>query len=293
MIAQKITQLDEILSNPSALTKNEASFDKVLHSLYEHQGDPSLKKAMDELRAKHPCIANECTLQGRGYKKKYGYTGDFDIIDRMYTNHVSTEENYSVWDNYFQKQPAPKAVRNRKKYFINKMTSLNTIGSEVKVLNLASGPCRDILELFLWREENSVFHFDCVELDTNAIKYARTLLEEFNTKVKFINKNIYRFIPDGGYDVVWSAGLFDYFDDKIFVKILKRCIDANPHAKIIIGNFSDENPTAPYMEVIGEWFLNYRSPVKLLSLAMEAGADPNKINIEMEPEGVNLFLNIN
>ena len=215
------------------------------------------------------------------------------MIDRMYTNHVSTDESCSVWDNYFQKQPAPKAVRNRKKYFINKMTSLNKIDNQVKVLNLASGPCRDILELFLIKEENSVFNFDCVELDTNAIAYATNLLEEYNKKVNFINKNIYRFNPDSGYHIIWSAGLFDYFDDKTFVRILKRCIDANPKAKIIIGNFSNANPTAPYMEIIGEWFLNYRSPVKLLSLAKEAGADPNKIDIEMEPEGVNLFLNIN
>jgi len=160
------------------------------------------------------------------------------------------------------------------------------------VLNLASGPCRDILE-FYQQTNNLNYFFDCVELDNNAIAYAKELLGIYNTNVNFINENVFRFQPSTKYDIIWSAGLFDYFDDVTFEKILGRLITSNPKAKIIIGNFSDSNPTMPYMEIIGEWYLNYRSAEKLKEIAINAGANEKSISIEAEPEGVNLFLNIN
>jgi len=288
MIQQKLQELGQVLQNEKL---DSGKFDEILYELYELRNEEQFKKGMKDLRSNLKIISTSCTMQGRGYEKKYGYAGDFEMIDKIYTKHISASFPESMWDQYFHKQPAPNAVRNRKKYFVSKMRSIYK-DEPTTILNLASGPCRDILEL-LELYDNPKIYFDCVELDKQAIQYGKDLLDSYKTNVSFINKNIYRFIPNKQYDVIWSAGLFDYFDDKTFVAILKRLINTNNGNKIIIGNFSDENPTTPYMEIIGEWFLNYRSKEKLISLAMEAGAPKDKITIESEPEKVNLFLNIN
>ena len=62
--------------------------------------------------------------------------------------------------------------------------------------------------------------------------------------------------------------------------------------EIVIGNFSDQNPTQPYMEVIGDWKLIHRNPEQLVELGRSANFDPADISVRQEPEGVNLFLHL-
>ncbi len=284
-IQDKFDHLDEILKSKEF---NKFEYETVLRELYPYRNDEYFKIAMKRLRQNNDIIRTECTMQGRVFQKKYGYAGDFELIDKIYTEYKSDESTHTQWDEYFHTQPGAIAVRNRKKYFIAKMKDLYFDG--FTVLNLASGPCRDMYELFQ-SDTNKNFVFDCIELDNKAIEFSKELLSRY--KVNFINKSILRFKPEKNYDVIWSAGLFDYFDDKTFVRILKRFIDQSKNAKVIIGNFAYNSSTVPYMELIGEWYLNYRSPDKLIELAIAAGATKNRITIESEPEQMNLFLNIN
>ena len=276
------------LQNESIVEK----FESCLKNLYELDRTNYFQLQFDRMQSIYSCIGTDSTLQGRSRIKPYGYAGDFNIIDKIYTNYISDDSYCAQWDKYFHEQKAPNAVRNRKKYFIDLLNSNIDIKSTSSILNLASGPGRDMLE-YLDISNNKNVHFDCVELDNNAIDYAGNLLSNYKDQVNFTNKNIFRFTPDRKYDIIWSAGLFDYFDDKTFVRILGILISTNPEAKIVIGNFSDANPTQPYMEIIGEWFLNYRSSERLIEMAVEAGADIESVKVECEEEKVNLFLHIN
>ena len=232
------------------------------------------------------------TLQGFANLKPHGYAGDFEMIDKIYTNHQSDNENFVKWDKFFQNQAAPKAVRNRKTYF---KTLLNLKSNEINILNLASGPCRDILEYFI-ENKDSIFVFDCIELDEKAIKYAKRLFNENEIdakRINFINKNVFRFMPEKKYDLIWSAGLFDYFDDKVFIRLLKRFIKfVKVGGELVIGNFSVKNSSRAYMEIFGTWFLHHRDEKLLCELALQAGIEESRIKICQEPEGVNLFLHI-
>src|SRR5688572_13417670 len=57
------------------------------------------------------------TLQGLSFIKPHGYAGDFEIIDKIYTYHISSEKRFRLWDEYYQAHECPRAVRNRKEYF--------------------------------------------------------------------------------------------------------------------------------------------------------------------------------
>ena len=238
----------------------------------------------------------ENTMQGYGLRKPFGYAGDFLMIDKIYTLWHSENKKYKPWDDYFHQQAAPKAVRNRKKYFIDYfLPLLKKQASPVKLLNVASGPARDLFELYnLLGEKKELVRTTCVDLDKNAIQYASDLLEPYRDQVDFIHKNIFRFQPQQKFDFVWSAGLFDYFNDKAFCMVLcklKQCVI--PGGEIIIGNFnSNHNPSRDYMEIFGEWFLIHRSPEQLTQLALEVGFLPEQITVNHEPEQVNLFLHL-
>jgi len=192
------------LQNESIVEK----FESCLKNLYELDRTNYFQLQFDRMQSIYSCIGTDSTLQGRSRIKPYGYAGDFNIIDKIYTNYISDDSYCAQWDKYFHEQKAPNAVRNRKKYFIDLLNSNIDIKSTSSILNLASGPGR-------------------------------------------------------------------------------------AEAKIVIGNFSDANPTQPYMEIIGEWFLNYRSSERLIEMAVEAGADIESVKVECEEEKVNLFLHIN
>ena len=62
------------------------------------------------------------------------------------------------------------------------------------------------------------------------------------------------------------------------------------NAKMIIGNFSENNPSRYCMEVIGDWYLNHRSPELLTQLGCNAGFKKSEITVEQEELGINLFV---
>jgi SAM-dependent methyltransferase len=234
------------------------------------------------------------TMQGFALLKPHGYSGDFEMIDRIYTQRISSKAQWRKWDIYFHSQSAPKAVRNRKAYFHSAIDSLiaNDCSAVIKVLNLGSGPCRDIAEYLAARPQLNVA-FDCVDQDPKAIAYAKSLIETTPhcSTVTFHQSNVVRFQPPQKYDLIWSAGLFDYLPDPVFVSLLARLRQtARSKGKIVIGNFSVSNPTRRYMELVGDWNLHHRTAAQLIELAVEAGASRESVTVTAESEGVNLFL---
>ena len=233
------------------------------------------------------------SVMGHIRNKPYGYAGDFMIIERIYLNQAQTSTGYYHWDRYSLEHVAAKAVRNRKDYFKSIMTDrIQHAAAPLQLLDVASGPARDLKELFEIIQPQSM-KVTCVEMDSRAIEHATNINALHGGDINFINKNIFKFRTEEKFDIVWSAGLFDYFCDRSFVLLLKKMMDfATDNGEIIIGNFSDENPSRIYMEMVGDWILNHRSAEKLVELAVAAGAHPSQIHVGKEPEGINLFLHI-
>lgn len=234
------------------------------------------------------------TMQAEAWERKYGYSGDFEIIDHIYTRQLCSTPELRRWDLFFHAQAAPVAVRNRKAYFQSLMAQQLAMqdGEPLHLLNVASGPCRDLRE-FLLEHPDAALSVDCVDMDAHAIAYGKRLCTPWLDKVTFHHGNVLKHTPARSYDLVWSAGLFDYLSDRLFVHLLTSLLKAvKPGGEVIVGNFSDFNPSRDYMEIFGHWHLYHRSRETLISLASRAGASLDQIQIHWEPEGVNYFLHI-
>lgn len=235
------------------------------------------------------------SVNGRSLNKPEGYAGDFMMIERIYQYLVTPNLKYRNWDLCFHETAAAKAVRNRKNYFREKAakTIIRNQSDQYAILNLACGPARELLELYQSLPQHR-FSSVCLDADPNALAYAKNLLADFEDQVQFIKANVFRYKAQQSFDLIWSAGMFDYFNDKLFIYLLKRMKAwLKPKGKIMIGNFSTYHPSRYYMEVFGEWHLHHRSEADLIALAKAAGYQINQLQIEREPEGVNLFLHIN
>lgn len=233
------------------------------------------------------------TMQGFVYHKPHGYAGDYEIIDRIYRRYVSEHPQLSKWDLYMQQHAGAEAVRNRGHYLSEVLTQHVTAkaGQRVEVLNLASGPGRDML-LYFDQHPQAPVHFDCVEQDEKAVGHAAHLCSPYLEKISFHVRNALRFNTEKHYDLIWSAGLFDYFEDKVFVFMLDKLRTMMADGgEIVIGNFSTTNPGKHYMELF-EWHLKHRSPQSLKALARATGFEERQISVRKEQAGVNLFLHI-
>lgn len=234
------------------------------------------------------------TLQAMAQSKPHGYSGDFQMIDAIYSLRTSQDPKLRLWDLFFHSQAAPCAVRNRKQYFHEVLASLpvNADGSRHRVLNVGCGPARDLKEWFAGDHPQKLF-FDCVEMDAKAIQYASNLCRPYLQHIEFYHENALRYVPSRGYDVVWSAGLFDYLNDKVFTRLLRALLSVvKPGGELVIGNFSTFNPSRDYMEIFGDWHLAHRTEEQLIDLAIRAEAESDGVSVQWEPEGVNLFLHV-
>lgn len=308
-----------VLDSPVRISKRKHSLDtlrdEVLH--LARQGGPEphdyaalnrlIRQTGDEIRAgiasaeevkqtidRLTDIHFSGTLQAAARRKTRGYSGDFEIIDAIYGTQVTRDPDLRRWDLFFQAQAAPCAVRNRKAHFLRLLADLpqSPDGNRLRVLNVGSGPGRDLREWFLSQPTVPVF-FDCVEMDAQAIDHASRLCRPFLQHIEFYHENVLRYVPSRGYDLAWSAGLFDYLNDRVFVRLLKALLAVvRPGGRVVVGNFSEFNPSRDYMEIFGDWHLQHRSAEHLTALARQAGAAPAQCTVSWEPEGVNLFLEI-
>jgi len=236
---------------------------------------------------------NENTLIGHGYVKPFGYPGDFTIIHNIYKEYVNPDHKYGNWDRFFQNQAGAQAVRNRKDYFLRRCAEIDKIADKEKhILILGSGPATDVNE-YLQNNPGSRIKFDLVDFDQNAIDFAKMQNESFKESIKYFKINVLRFKPYQWYDLIWSAGLFDYFKDKHFIYMVNKYYKyLTEKGEFIIGNFSHSNPTRRLMEVLSDWYLVHRSKNDLVRMAVEAEASEEQVEVDMEELGVNLFLRI-
>lgn len=233
------------------------------------------------------------------FEKPFGYPGDFKIIDDIYLNQPHTVGFDRLWDNYFQQLSASKATRERKEDFKKIIFDFvkQCKSENVRIMNLASGPVREIKELL--EVEPNIFSkvtFDCYELDDNAISYAQKLLDS-DKNVNFIKKNAIRLALKkdvkqeviNEYDMIYSAGLFDYLDERIATRLiinLKKTLKKD--GVMCISNYTDKhsNSSAYLMEWVAEWNLIYRNKEDFRQLFLNAGFSPSQIKIMLQDSKV-------
>lgn len=239
-------------------------------------------------------LLNKNTLIGFSHTKPFGYSGDFFIIEKLYQYYTSPDERYRKWDEFLLSSGAVVAVRNRKTLAIGIFEELNEKAMSLRqdVMILGSGPVTETFEFFE-RNPDSPLIFEMIDMDKRAIAYAKNKNRKYLDRMTFHNANVIRYEPGKKFDLIWSAGLFDYFKNKHFVFLLKKYYQyLNEDGEMIIGNFNIENPSRKSMEILCDWFLYHRSADELKQFAMQAGIDKSKIDVIKEPAGINLFLRV-
>lgn len=239
----------------------------------------------------------------RFYRKPLGYAGDFEMMNMIYRNQSPGRTLFGrSLGRIALESDAGRAVRHRAQYLADKIEAAVTDGGRrrpARILSVAAGPAMELQTIL--REKPALLaagrtQIALLDQDAGALEHAReriqALAAQANTEVtlRCINTSIRTVIAEGlddSYDLIYSAGLFDYFKDRAARAAGARLVDAlAPGGSAVIGNFDVANPTRPFMELILDWPLHHRSADDLRRLFADLGSG---LTVEQEATGVNLF----
>ena len=117
-----------------------------------------------------------------------------------------------------------------------------------------------------------------------TVKFIRKSIDDLLKNIHLENEG---FLPS--YDMIYCAGLFDYFPDNVCRNLLQLYHNwVRPGGLLVATNVHPNNPERFLMEHLMEWYLIYRDDKHLQSLA-PAGTESEVFDDET---GVNVFLTV-
>ena len=284
----------------AVLTETLEKVRAVLPSLEEKD----LSLALEFFREKVSRYLMKSPFTHRSYLKPLGYAGDFEMMNLIYQNNDQATSLFGrCMERAVLAHPEPKAVRNRLVYLTTLIgNAIENAKGDIHILSVASGPAEE-LKLFLSKIDTTKFthkvHFSLLDQDQGALRYAQKNLRSLerahngNLTIDFVNKSIKEVIISGlpeKYDLIYSAGLFDYFTDSVAERAAKSLFNSlKLGGEVVIGNFSASRTNNFGMLALFDWRLILRDEEDLRRLF----TFPNsKLTVEQEEEEINLFCKI-
>jgi len=238
----------------------------------------------------------------RVYFKPKGYAGDFLMIEMLYKNQPDGDGKLGkLVDEWCLDTSPAKAVRGRRvllrnliKKFCERKRSKEGL---IRILNMACGGNRELFDFMAQCDYTEKIQATCVDADEDALDFTNRNVNIFPHKatIRMLHDNVVKWglgrdkFNYGKQDIIYSSGLTDYLEKKIFQTLVSRCYEyLNPGGILIIGNFGPNNPHRNFMDQIIHWKLIHRSKEELRDLFAETPFGSN-VRIISEPETVNLF----
>ena len=229
-----------------------------------------------------------------------GYPGDFRTLEAVYANCPAGEGVALHLDRYFLSRSLAVAVRSRLRLLTRLLDQRAAEeGAGGRWLNLACGPCRELLTLSS-PSNGRLIH--CVDSDANSLRYASTLLAGCAPgDLQFTSENAYRFVnstrtPEkyGQLSTIYSAGLFDYIPCDKLAPLIRGLYDCLVPGGLLIAPFKNRHC---YETFDYHWFVQWhyfyrRSEADFRAVFAQAGISPEAIAVQRDDSGVLLFFTI-
>jgi extracellular factor (EF) 3-hydroxypalmitic acid methyl ester biosynthesis protein len=339
-VAERGNDLEDRLTEELACTDNLASYHNQTAHLFDiAESFNTIEKESHRQFVRNSAfskIIQEAPYYWRIINKPEGYTGDAEMMRIIYDSQFEGNTPFGMlMHKHATLCDACQAVRNRRHFLKQQIHS-----KKGKILSIAAGPAMEMLDVLSTEQSKDTYHFHAFDHDIKTIqKVARQCsdprlqylvgnafnLIKGNYKVaiprkgmitfcqprkdfkginRFVSPVKYRFrsLEENNYDLVYSAGLYDYIKtysnehSKGTIALTEKLFRlVKPGGSLVIGNFSHKNPKDLkfVMEYICDWVLIHRTRQEMLDFAQTI-PDREIRNIEVleEPLGINYFLKI-
>ncbi len=280
--------------------------DSMNHALFEFKDSMTKQEAKDHMwgfvfKEIFPYLMRSRFAE-RAYYKPKGYAGDFLMMEHIYQDIPKGDgEIGKLIDSWGLQRTSAKAIRNRRILMKDQLKSLSKerlkTNKRFAVMNLACGPSRELFDFLQECDYTEKIDALCVDIDTEALQYSNQNVNIFphNASVRYMCENLVKWALGkvshdiGSKDLIYSAGLFDYLEPRLFCRLVDRCHEhLKPGGSLLIGNFAPHDDML-FMDHMLQWQLIYRTQEELKDLLSKTkfGSD---VTILSEPAEVNLFV---
>ncbi|MDA9773695.1 class I SAM-dependent methyltransferase [Saprospiraceae bacterium] len=261
-----------------------------LKKILDAVGSENLHSEIKQQCVEHPIakliFQDPCTY--RSYSKPNGYAGDANLIDYLYGLDSFPLDTSYVGRKIFQanvSSSSTESVRWRAHHLSDLIEKFyEEKKRKVSVLSVASGRCRELA--MVTNPEHKIERFICLDQDegSNEIvrkNYPYPYLHVLDESIIFLLKNG---LGKQEFDFIYSAGLFDYLDQRVASKLIKALYrNLREDGHMLIPNFAPGLIEQGYMETFMDWKLIYRTEDEMMELAEIAGIPEEKVNLYRDP----------
>jgi len=217
-----------------------------------------------------------------------GYSGDADLIDYFYRlkacpmdTTFRDRELFSIATS----NSSCSSVRWRAKHLSELFAqTAQEKGRKITCLSVASGHIRELG--YLHNPQDTFEKF--IALDQDNISNDEARRSHPHPFLHIIDESITYIIRDGFkdqlFDFVYSAGLFDYLNEKLAAKLIQKLYtNVSEGGALLVPNFAKGILERAYMDIFMDWKLIYRSESQMMKLADMAGIPQDKISLYRDP----------
>ncbi|MBN8709911.1 MAG: class I SAM-dependent methyltransferase [Verrucomicrobia bacterium] len=246
----------------------------------------------------------------RTFYKPLGYAGDYEMVNMLLQESQTT--GATTYARIFHELTSSVAacIAHRNRVTIMERTlgeEAERVNDEQRVftaLTVACGPAVEIQRFIRRNPLSSQSALHLMDFNEETLEYVKLRMAEAvdesgnKPTLKFIQKSIDDLLKDihlesegflPSYDMIYCAGLFDYFPDNVCRNLLELYYKwVRPGGLLLTTNVHPNNPERFLMEHLLEWYLIYRDEAELLSLAPKGSEG----EVFADDTGVNVFLTI-
>ena len=214
----------------------------------------------------------EDPFTSRAFEKPRGYAGDAVMLDYIYRPKQLRVSEFGVaLHRATTSAGAANSIRWRRSHLAARLLDGMEEQKRLRVLSVASGHLRELDIVSAATHKRNV-EIVALDQDGDSLEEALRSYEEFEIRpLKHSISYLFKPINLGPFDLIYSAGLFDYLADRMAISLIQALvIKLRPDGKLILGNYTPATDGRGYMEGMMDWRLIYRDENDLMRLASAA-----------------------
>lgn len=248
-------------------------------------------------------------LWRQAYTKPRGYPGDYLVMDYIYDGNPRGDTPFGQVVHTLGIQIG-QFVKKRKEFVrqvITEMVAQCENPDGMLIASLGCGPAKEIVEFSKSHLTGTrPLTFVLVDQDCDALRHAGHSISETLRErqggppidIQLRHQSVMRLMREVDPsetmlqpDMIYSAGLFDYFSDRTCRVLSKRLYDTlRPGGLLLLGNMKANTDMVGPLELIADWSLTYRTAENVLSWA--DGLKGAEISLRTDDTGYDYLLSV-
>jgi extracellular factor (EF) 3-hydroxypalmitic acid methyl ester biosynthesis protein len=221
-------------------------------------------------------IGHQCPFTLHAFSRPRGYPGDALLLDWIYRDFrlIRPPAEHTLAAKLYRRtnSSAPStAVRWRRQHLAHLIDDAAAANPNARILAVAAGHLREA-DLSVALQRGKLRQLVAFDQDATSLAEIDHRYVAHGMPVTTVCANIKDLITGRykveDFDLIYSAGLYDYLDAPTAAALTARLFDGlNPGGRLVLTNFLQGTPDLGWMESLMDWYLIYRTQAEVKDFA--------------------------